>query len=121
MSSWADSMTETLHALRANLLAGLDKVATHIEAGTLDTIQPGKASSPRDSGHLTLMLLDGIDPELAERNSSLNRNALAVSAAALTLAALAACSSGKPATPTYVVSVAPSPRRRRGPRGRRQR
>jgi hypothetical protein len=67
--SWADTPTPVLLRLRGNLLRGLDMLAEHLDAGTLDMIQPGKASTPREGGHLTLMLLDGIDTELAERNA----------------------------------------------------
>lgn len=60
--------TAVLLATRDNLLRGLDLVATHIAAGTFDTIPAGKASPPNQSGHLTLILLRGVDAELERRN-----------------------------------------------------
>jgi hypothetical protein len=65
--SWANTPTSVLCEIRSNLLRGLDQVATHLDAGTLGHIPPGRSSSPRDGGHLTLMLLGGIDAELATR------------------------------------------------------
>jgi hypothetical protein len=62
--------TPTLTVIRANLLAGLDLVAGHIEAGTFTTIQPGKASPPSQSGQLTLALLAGVEAELAARKDT---------------------------------------------------
>lgn len=66
--SLTDASTSALIAVRANLLHGLDLVAAHLEAGTFHTIAPGKASPPSQSGQLTLILLAGIDAELANRN-----------------------------------------------------
>jgi hypothetical protein len=67
MPGFADASTEALHAVRTNLLAGLDKVAGHLDAGTFDTIPPKKASPPSQSGQLTLALLNAVDAELAAR------------------------------------------------------
>lgn len=68
MTGFEEASTETLLATRARLLSGLDLVARHVDAGTFHTIPPGKASPPSQSGHLTLILLNGVDAELARRN-----------------------------------------------------
>ncbi len=67
--SFATQPTEILVQVRRNLLDGLDLVAAHIAAGTFHDIPPGKASPPSESGQLTLMLLTGIDAELARRKA----------------------------------------------------
>jgi hypothetical protein len=56
-----------LEGVRANLLRGLDIVAAHVDAGTFDTTPAGKSSPPCQSGHLTLILLRGVDAELGRR------------------------------------------------------
>jgi hypothetical protein len=60
--------TPVLEGVRANLLRGLDLVAAHLDAGTFETIPAGRACPPCQSGHLTLILLGGVDAELARRN-----------------------------------------------------
>lgn len=65
--SFAGVPTETLTTIRANLVAGLDKVAAAIDAGAFHTIAKGKSSPPAQSGHLTLALLVGVDEELTRR------------------------------------------------------
>jgi hypothetical protein len=67
--SFADATTETLTHIRANLLAGMDKVAGHLDAGTFDTIPPKRASPPSQSGQLTLALLNQVNAELDRRRN----------------------------------------------------
>lgn len=67
---FADTPTAVLEAIRGNLLAGLDLVAAHVDAGTFHTIAPGKASPPSQSGHLTRILLEGVEAELAQRGEA---------------------------------------------------
>ncbi|RKR92637.1 hypothetical protein BDK92_7079 [Micromonospora pisi] len=62
--------TETLHTIRANLLAGLDRVAGHLAAGTFHRVGPKGSAPPAQSGLLTLALLEGVDAELAHRNET---------------------------------------------------
>lgn len=60
--------TENLLSIRENLLKGLDKVAEHIENGTLDVGDPEKKiNPPRAGGELTLMLLVRVNEELDKR------------------------------------------------------
>lgn len=59
--------TSTLHTIRANLLAGLDRVADHIEAGTFHTVGPKGSAPPSQSGQTTLALLRRLDAELERR------------------------------------------------------
>jgi hypothetical protein len=59
--------TETLVAIRANLVAGLDLVAAHVKAGTFHDIPVGKSAPPSQSGQLTLALLEQVDAELDRR------------------------------------------------------
>lgn len=54
---------EALWVVRANLLAGLDEVAAHIEAGTFHTVGPKGAAPPSQSGQLTLALLRLVELE----------------------------------------------------------
>jgi predicted kinase len=65
--SWTDVPTPALQALRDNLLWGLAKAHDHLVAGTFDQIQPGRSSSPKDAGYITLILLDGVEAELQRR------------------------------------------------------
>lgn len=60
--------TAVLTAIRLNLLAGLDLVNQHIEAGTFHTVGPKGSAPPAESGRLTLALLNLVDDELARRN-----------------------------------------------------
>jgi hypothetical protein len=69
MSGFADMDTDTLNVLRANLTAGLDKVAAAIDNGTFHTVAAGKSSSPSQAGLLTLALLVGVDAELTRRET----------------------------------------------------
>ncbi len=55
---------ETLLVLRGNLLAGLDRVAEHIEAGTFDVVGERGKAPPRESGCLTLVLLAAVNERL---------------------------------------------------------
>lgn len=67
MTGFADTPTVALEAVRANLLAGLDRVAASLDAGTFTTCGPKGAAPPAQSGHLTLALLGGVDAELETR------------------------------------------------------
>jgi hypothetical protein len=67
VTGFENTPTEVLLALRANLLAGLDEVARHLDAGTFHTLR--KASCPSQSGQLTVVLLEGIDAVLAHRDT----------------------------------------------------
>jgi hypothetical protein len=66
--SFAAASVETLTAIRANLLIGLDAVAATIEAGTFHICGTKGEAPPSQSGHFTLMLLRAVDAELAERS-----------------------------------------------------
>jgi hypothetical protein len=59
--------TDTLHVVRGSLLAGLDKVAASIDAGTFHDVGPKGAAPPSQSGNLTLALLVGVNQELDRR------------------------------------------------------
>lgn len=68
MDGFQKASTETLLIIRDNMLKGLDKVAEHIEAGTLDVGNPEKKENPpRAGGQLTLMLLTVVNSILDER------------------------------------------------------
>lgn len=58
---------ETLTVIRGNLLAGLERVADEVAAGTFHDVGPKGAAPPSQSGHLTLALLEGVEAELADR------------------------------------------------------
>lgn len=60
---------ETLLAIRQNLLKGLDKVAEHVDKGTLRVIAAGRASSPGEAGRISLGMLTRLDEELADREN----------------------------------------------------
>lgn len=64
MSGFQSYPTDVLERVRANLLAGLDRVAAHAASGTLHEIPEGKSSPPIQAGQLTLVLLEAIDIEL---------------------------------------------------------
>lgn len=66
---WTDVATGTLRTIRGNLLRGLVAVHAHMIAGTVHVIQPGKSSSPAHAGYITLILLDGVEAELARREA----------------------------------------------------
>lgn len=65
---FADSSTAALLAIRENLLGGLDLVAGHVAAGTFTTVGSKGSAPPCQSGQLTMVLLAGVDAELAVRN-----------------------------------------------------
>lgn len=67
MDGFKKASTETLLVIRDNMLEGLDKVAEHIEAGTLDVSPGEKQNPPRAGGELTLMLLTVVNSILDER------------------------------------------------------
>jgi hypothetical protein len=66
---WADETPETLLAIRANLLRGLELVAEHVNAGTFHRIGPKGEAPPSQSGHLTRIFLESIDAELSRREN----------------------------------------------------
>lgn len=68
-AGFAAAPTSALLAVRRNLLAGLDRVAASLDAGTFTTRRPNGSAPPSESGHLTLALLDGVDRELERRNT----------------------------------------------------
>lgn len=57
---------ETLLVIRDNLLTGLDRVATALEAGTFNVVGGKGKAPPRESGTLTLILLAAVDARLRE-------------------------------------------------------
>jgi hypothetical protein len=59
--------TENLLVIRDNLLSGLDKVAEHVDAGTLDVAPGPKVNPPRGAGTLTLLLLMRVNEILDTR------------------------------------------------------
>lgn len=59
--------TEHLLVIRDNLLKGLDKVAEHLDNGTLDVSPGEKQNPPREGGTLTLMLLAKVNEILDKR------------------------------------------------------
>lgn len=59
--------TADLLTVRGNLLRGLERVAVHVEAGTLHITTDLKCCPPVTGGHITLALLRGIDAELLTR------------------------------------------------------
>ncbi len=65
--SLTTTKTSDLLAIRNNLLGGLDRVAEHIDAGTLHDVPAGKSSSPAQAGQITLILLRAVDAELSTR------------------------------------------------------
>jgi hypothetical protein len=67
MDGLKNASTETLLVIRDNLLKGLDKVAEHLENGTLDVSPGEKQNPPRAGGQLTLMLLTVVNSILDER------------------------------------------------------
>ncbi len=68
--SLATTPTDVLRVIRQNLLRGLDRVAEHIAAGTVNEIPAGKSSPPAQSGQLTLILLSAVDAELTTRENT---------------------------------------------------
>lgn len=67
MDGFKKASTETLLIVRDNMLKGLEKVAEHIEAGTLDVSPGEKQNPPRAGGELTLLLLTVVNSILDER------------------------------------------------------
>jgi hypothetical protein len=59
--------TAVLLTIRGNLLGGLDRVAETIADGSFETVGPKGAAPPSQSGQTTLMLLAGLEAELARR------------------------------------------------------
>jgi hypothetical protein len=69
LTGWERYTTAVLETTRARLLSGLDRVAEHIDAGTQGKIGPKGEAPAIQSGHLTLILLTGVDAELARRET----------------------------------------------------
>ena len=67
MDGLSRAKTEHLLVLRDNLLKGLEKVAEHIDAGTLDVSPGEKQNPPRSGGQLTLLLLITVNEILDKR------------------------------------------------------
>jgi hypothetical protein len=67
VTGFAATSTEALLAVRLNLLAGLDRIATSLTDGSFTTCGAKGQAPPAQSGHLTLWLLDGVDTELERR------------------------------------------------------
>lgn len=65
--AWQVCHTDTLLAIRENLLKGIDSVAEHLDNGTIDTQTKEGAATPREAGALTLMLLVKINEILLSR------------------------------------------------------
>lgn len=70
MSGFAEYNTKTLLQVRANLRAGLDKVAGHLDAGTFHDVGDKGKAPPAESGRLTLALLLQVDAELERRRKT---------------------------------------------------
>lgn len=64
---FANASVDTLLATRAALLRGLDRVAAALDDGTFHTVGHKGQAPPAQSGHLTLILLDEVNAELAQR------------------------------------------------------
>jgi hypothetical protein len=68
MDGLESAKTENLLVIRDNLLKGLDKVAEHLNNGTLDVGDPAKkVNPPRAGGELTLLLLAKVNEILDKR------------------------------------------------------
>jgi hypothetical protein len=67
MDGFEATTTENLMVIRDNLLKGLDKVAEHLDNGTLDVSPGEKQNPPRAGGQLTLMLLAKVNTILDKR------------------------------------------------------
>lgn len=59
--------TESLATIRGNLLAGLERIAEHVDAGTFHTVGGKGKAPPAQSGHTTLALLHVVEAELQRR------------------------------------------------------
>lgn len=59
--------SETLLAIRSNLLQGLDLVAKSLAAGTFKTVGQKGAAPPSQAGQLTLGMLVSVNNELVAR------------------------------------------------------
>jgi hypothetical protein len=64
---WADLPDEVLETLRGNLLRGLDRVAEHVDAGTLRVVRKGGTVPPSEFGWLFVVLLRQVEAERAGR------------------------------------------------------
>lgn len=67
---FAEVDSDTLLAVRRNLLRGLDRVAEHAAAGTLHVVPAGGYTPPAASGWLTVALLDQVNAELRARSGA---------------------------------------------------
>jgi len=68
-----DADTDTLMAIRQNLVNGLKVVAEHFQKGTQNVSKKEGAAPPSQSGWLTLILLVGIEDELEARIKGFER------------------------------------------------
>lgn len=67
MSGFETATTDTLIAIRSNLLTGLERVEQAIADGTFTTVGPKGSAPPSQSGQTTLALLIALDEEIATR------------------------------------------------------
>jgi hypothetical protein len=67
MSGLEHVPTESLVVVRANLLKGLDKVADHVDNGTVMVAKDEKSVPPLVAGQMTYMMLGILDAELVSR------------------------------------------------------
>jgi hypothetical protein len=70
-SAFSKYTDETLLTTRKNLLRGLEKVSSTIEAGSFHTVGPKGAAPPSQSGQLTVALLLAVQEELGSRGYDL--------------------------------------------------
>lgn len=75
MSGFSTASVETLLAIRANLLSGLDLIAASLTDGSFETVGATGAAPPSQSGQLTLALLAGVETELRTRTTTAARRA----------------------------------------------
>jgi hypothetical protein len=61
--------TEALTTIQGNLLAGLSRIAEHVDAGTFHTVGDKGKAPPAQSGQTTLALLHVVEAELTERHA----------------------------------------------------
>jgi hypothetical protein len=67
---FAEADRATLLAVRRNLVHGLNRLAEHVDAGTLHTTADGANSPPVASGWLIVALLDQVNAELRVRSGA---------------------------------------------------
>ncbi len=62
---------ESLTTIRGNLLAGLERIAEHVDAGTFHTVGGKGKAPPAQSGQTTLALLHVVEAELERREPAM--------------------------------------------------